>query len=576
MSQGRILATASLAALLAACAGTGPTSPGSSGIASDAEARCNMLANQIAEGPPVGGLKVTASVWQPRDTLAETREGSQTPLPAHCLVEGYFAEREGLVGGPYRIAFRMRLPQDWNERFFFQGGGGSNGVVGDATGPNGTGNTLALARGYAVIAQDSGHDNDRNSLPSRGGQLVFGHDPQARADYGHASLKPVYDLGQHIVSTFYGRASDTNIFWGCSKGGQEGMAFAQRYPEAFDGIVAMAPGMSLPRAAVAQAWDTQALTRIFAAREETPTVEGFRTLFSPEQITLVTEATLAACDSIDGTQDGVIAAIGQCTTARVEPRLRARECVGAANGTCLEPAQVDAMIRIMDGPYDSAGNALYASWAWDAGIGAPNWRTWKTGIPNGPPSLNILLGGGSLAAVFTTPPTALPPDPEQLLQWQLAFDFDDDAPHIYATDGDFGTSAWQDIGMRSTDLAAFRAHGGRLIVPHGTSDPVFSVLDTIAWWEGVDAATGGEAASFALVFPVPGMNHCGGGPATDHFDTLSALEDWVIDGQAPASIPASAGENTPWPGREMPLCPYPKIPLADAAGTYRCGSPLIE
>jgi feruloyl esterase len=329
--------------------------------------------------------------------------------------------------------------------------------------------------------------------------------------------------------------------------------------------------MSLPRSALAEAWGTQALAGIFSARAEKPTVEGFRTLFSNEQFELVRNATLAACDRLDGVEDGIVAAIGQCTTARVEPELRARQCNAQGAGACLEGAQVDALMKIMDGPRDATGNALYSSWAWDSGVGAPGWQAWKTGVVGGPPSLNILLGGASLAAVFTTPPTPLPPDPERLLAWQLAFDFNDDAAAIYAVRPPFVTSAWQDIGMRSTDLSAFRDLGGKIIVPHGSSDPVFSVLDTIDWWNAVNTANGGAAANFARVFPVPGMTHCGGGPATDRFDSLSALERWVIDGVAPTSIPAVAGEETPWPGRKMPLCPYPQIPLANGASGYRCG-----
>ena len=250
------------AALLYGCTTT------SSATANTPTAQCAALGDAVRAGAPVDRLVVTQSRWVATGEPVAVREGAVTNLPAHCLVEGYFAERPGLVGGPYRIGFRMRLPGDWNGRFLFQGGGGSNGVVGDATGPNGPGFPSALARGYAVVAQDSGHDNDRNNIPTMGGNLVFGHDPQARADYGHASLKPVNDLAHHIMRDFYGRDSQTDLFFGCSKGGQEGMAFAQRYPTAFDGIVATAPGMSLPRAAVAEAWDTQAFARVLVARGE--------------------------------------------------------------------------------------------------------------------------------------------------------------------------------------------------------------------------------------------------------------------------------------------------------------------
>lgn len=565
-SRGRNALPLLVPVLLGACTaqGGGPVAPVRA--VQFSATQCEALASAAVSSSPVSGLVVSTARWQSAGLIVDMRGTPSAPLPAHCLVEGHYGEREGTVGGPYRTGFRMRLPADWNGRFFFNGGGGSNGVVADASGFNGVGNRTALERGYAVIAQDSGHDNTRNNVAEFGGNLVFGHDPLARADYGHASLKPTYDLARHLIRRAYGRDATTKVFWGCSKGGQEGMAFAQRYPDAFDGIVAAAPGFALPRAAVAEAWDIQQFSGILRARGETPSLAGLKTAFSPAQSKLVGEAILAACDAGDGAADGIVSAAGLCTTAKVLPELRQRQCTPGAVGECLEPAQVDALVRVVDGARDSRGTQLYKPFPWDPGIASPGWAVWKTGLVNGPPALNAVLGAGSLAAVFTAPPTALGSDPERLLAWQLAFDFDRDAPKIYATSGPFKTSAWQDIGMRSPDLAAFRAHGGKLIVPHGMADPVFSASDTIAWWNEVDARNRGRAADFARVFPVPGMNHCGGGPATDQFDSLSALEDWVLHAKAPAEMPAKAGPATPWPGRQRPLCAYPTYAVPGPGG----------
>jgi feruloyl esterase len=55
------------------------------------------------------------------------------------------------------------------------------------------------------------------------------------------------------------------------------------------------------------------------------------------------------------------------------------------------------------------------------------------------------------------------------------------------------------------------------------------------------------------------MKHCAGGPATDQYDALTAVVDWVEKETAPDRIEATAGPMTPWPGRGRPLCPYPKI-----------------
>jgi feruloyl esterase len=149
-------------------------------------------------------------------------------------------------------------------------------------------------------------------------------------------------------------------------------------------------------------------------------------------------------------------------------------------------------------------------------------------------------------------------NPQSALDFALRFDFDSDARRIYATGGNFKRSAWEDISARSPQLAQFRARGGRMIVPHGVSDPVFSLNDTLAWYREADELNRGAAAEFVRVFPVPGMAHCAGGPATDQFDAFEALVNWVERGVAPARIVAKAGPQSPWPGRTRPLCPYPQ------------------
>jgi feruloyl esterase len=482
------------------------------------------------------------------------------PLPAHCEVFGTMQERKGRNGQRYAIRFHMRLPVAWNRRFVFQGGGGSNGEIGDALGKLGTGQPPALAQGFAVISQDSGHDNQANDDPSHNGRLAFGFDPEARANYGHRSLKAVADAGKEILLHYYHDRPRFSYFVGCSKGGQEGMEFAQRYPEEFDGIIAAAPGFSLPRAAVAEAWDTQVFGSLVKPAGSAFDVTQLHKAFSAGDMALVRSAVLEACDADDGLKDGIVGDYARCTQAKVVPRLRARACKADKAEDCLSDAQIEALVRSHQGPSNSKGEQLYSDWAWGAGVAGDDWRRWKIGDAAGrAPAFNVILGAGSLAAVFTTPPTALRNDPQALADYQMAFDFDRDAARIYATEAPFAHSAWEDIGARSPDLAAFRKRGGRLIVPHGDSDPVFSLNDTLNWYREVDAGAQGQAASFVRVFPVPGMCHCGGGQSTDSYDAFGALVKWVEQHKAPDMLPATAGPSSPWPGRERPVCAYPAV-----------------
>jgi hypothetical protein len=542
--------------------------------------RCATLSKRVRWAEP--DTRITDAVARPAGFTLVAPPQAQRPfppiaLPAHCELIGVMHERTGVDGQRYAIRFHLRLPETWNGRFFFQGGGGTNGDLGDAIGRLGGGAAPALVQGFAVLSQDSGHDNALNTVPGRGGQSAFGFDPQARADYGGASLKPAVEAALSTIKAYYGRGPRFSYFVGCSKGGQEGMMLAQRYPDLFDGIVAAAPGFSLPRAAVAEAWDTRSFAAVVLADHAKLTPASFASGFSDADLGLVGKTILKACDAADGAVDGMIGAFAACTSDTVLPELRRITCRSGKTADCLSPAQIAALVRTHDGPRDATGKPLYAGFPWDAGWADIGWRMWKTGSTDGRmPSINVAMGLPSLAAVFSTPPTALPADPQAALDFAMRYDFGDDAARIYATVAPFKRSAWQDIGARSSDLSAFRARGGRMIVPQGVSDPVFSINDTIAWLRDVDQRWQGHASEFVRLFPVPGMTHCGGGPATDDFDAFASLVQWVEHQAAPERILATAGPRSAWPGRTRPLCPYPRVARyngsgdIERAGTFTC------
>jgi Tannase and feruloyl esterase len=77
--------------------------------------------------------------------------------PAHCQADGTVNERTGAGGKTYGIGFAVALPDNWNNRFLFQGGGGYNGSVRPPLGGAAAGDSPGLARGFAVASTDSGH-----------------------------------------------------------------------------------------------------------------------------------------------------------------------------------------------------------------------------------------------------------------------------------------------------------------------------------------------------------------------------------------------------------------------------------
>jgi feruloyl esterase len=229
---------------------------------------------------------------------------------------------------------------------------------------------------------------------------------------------------------------------------------------------------------------------------------------------------------------------------------------------------------------------------WDAGIagctsnadcnlpGATNinggWRLWNIGgfnanfvphvsnTPNG--ALNFAsLGGGAIPLLFATPPILPAPTANDgLANLIMHYDFDTLAASIFGTSAAFPVSNTELLNVDALDLAPFKAGGGKLLIWQPQSGGPFSPQDMVNWYTEMNSAMrGGEenfnaARSFARLFLMPGVNHCGGGPGTSVIDAFSPVVNWVENGVAPASILGTAPAATPWPGRTRPLCPYPQ------------------
>jgi feruloyl esterase len=516
-------------------------------------------------------------------TLAE--EGSVSapgigPMPEHCIVKGKMNERISPVDGKtYAIGFEMRLPTDWNGRFFYQGNGGTDGNVvtafGNILGGGPTSN--GLLKGFAVISSDAGHTDDRSSQISG---AVFGIDPQARLDYGYNAVAELTPMAKSLIKTYYGKVPDKSYIVGSSNGGRHAMVAASRYAKLYDGFLAGAPGFNLPQAAVAQLWGVQRYAPISDWNSTTgrPDVS---TSFLPADTALVSDKILAKCDGLDGVLDNTVSNPLACQSV-FDIDLDVPTCPGAAthDGTCLSLDQKSVLASVHEGARNSMGEALYTNFLWDPGIRAGGWRNWKfvSSTTNRDP---VAVG-----FIFSTPPE----DPAVLngtgttlldyaLNWNGAgFDVDEDAPKIYATDSTYTESSMSFMTPPDLLMKKMHAKGGKLIVVHGAADPVFSVADTVDWYEGLSARYKKRTTDFARLFIVPGMSHSSGGPACDQFDLVDALVKWVEEGIAPDAITAKArgtGANVvnsevpvTWaPNRTRPLCAYPEVPRYKGTGS---------
>lgn len=431
--------------------------------------------------------------------IAATAAGVTPALPAHCRVDGVIDERTGRDGKPYGIGFAVTLPANWNGRFLFQGGGGLNGSVQPPLGGAYAGEKSALARGFAVASTDSGHRGE-------GFDASFLRDQLAALNFLYQAVAEVTVVAKAIVAQHYGKPQDHSYFVGCSTGGREAMMMSQRFPNYYDGIVAVAPAA---RTSFSNLGLRYAATQL---KQAPPMGEAER-----KQII---DGVLHACDALDGQKDGLIFAPQKC---EFDP-----------GSLSLPPATISAIRAVMQGPRTTKGRQVYPGYFWDTGIATTQGLP---GILAGP----FIPEGRPVGATMDVDAAA------------------DEAMDARAMVGD--SSAW-------TNLSTFRGHGGKLIFAHGVSDPWFSAKESVRYY-GELARDNPESplTDWSRLFLVPGMGHCGGGARTlDQFDLLSVLVDWVETARAPDRVVAT-GKSAP--GESRPLCPYPQYAQYNGSGDAR-------
>jgi pimeloyl-ACP methyl ester carboxylesterase len=565
-SERRRLRLATLVPLLLALGGCGGSDDGGTALPRPSAATpatllgsCEALADALHD---IENTTITASSTVAEGTLTVGR----TPVAEHCQVTGKMHERVSSIDGQtYAIGFEMRLPKNWNGRFFHQGNGGIDGDVITATGSFGGGpETHALQQGFAVLSSDAGHTKAQG--------IAFGIDPQARQDYGYQAVGKLTPMAKRVIEIAYGKVPDRSYFGGCSNGGRHAMVAASRYADEYDGLVAGAPGYNLPKAAIASIFGAQRYASIATDPAD------LSTAFTAAERALVVDAVLAKCDALDGATDGLVQDTDACQ-ASFSLANDVPTCGGARDGTCLSAEQKAVIASIFSGATTNTGSAVYSSFPYDSGLVGKDIAFWEFVGP-------LVLDSGAVGVIFKVPPES--PGSFNGPEFTLSSDIGSLLAQVNATDATYTESAMSFMTPPDpTELGTLKNRGAKLLVYHGVSDAIFSVDDTTAWYEGLRQNNGGDASSFARFFRVPGMNHCAGGPSTDQFDLLTPLVEWVETGKAPDRILATArgagnpgGVNdelpTDWSAnRTRPLCPYPKVARYDGSGDVESADSFV-
>ncbi len=426
------------------------------------------------------------------------------------------------------IRFAASLPTHWNGRFVMRGGGGYAGQQ-----PVKGRDDPLRDQGYVTASTDTGHDAARYPLAS------FAYNNRdGEIDYAYRAVHLTAVEVKALIDEHYGRPADYDYWLGCSTGGRQGLMSAQRFPEDFDGIVAGAPVLDFANTQIGGVWSSRAL-------REHP--------MGLEKIARVGEAIYAACDGLDGLEDGLIDDPRQC---RFDPRTDYPRCDGADRVDCLTEGQSAALAKIYGGVV-SRGEPYFPGQPVGAELGDPlgsaasrtsGWGGWFVAPGGGSPLLE------RFGVTFMRYMAFRQDDPD----WSLEqFDFDEDPYRMDAIRGI--------LDATDSDLTRFRDAGGRMITYHGWSDTALNPLMAVNYYENVLGETP-DAPDFYRLFMVPGMFHCAGGRGINTIDALPPLVAWVETGEAPARL---IGRRVDRDGEVLmtrPVCPYPQVARYTGAG----------
>jgi hypothetical protein len=419
----------------------------------------------------------------------------------------------------------------WNDKFRAQGNGGFAGYIDYA------GMGIAIRDGYATAATNTGHSADVTDA-----KWALGH-PEKIADFGYRGIHEMTQSAKVVIKAFYGDAAQHSYFSSCSNGGRQALMEAQRFPDDYDGILAGAPANFWTHLLTSAVWDAQALTLDPGS------------YIPSSKLPAIAHAVNDACDALDGVSDAVLNDPRNC---HFDPAVLL--CKGAESDSCLTAPQVTALKKLYAGAHDSHGRPIFPGFLPGAEEGQQGWTPWITGSGPGK-SLLFAFGIGFFANMVCGQP-----------DWNYKNANLDDA--VKAADERTG----HDLNSTDSNLAAFKAHGGKLILYHGWNDPAISALNSVDYYNSVvKTMREKQVDSFLRLYMVPGMQHCAFGPGPYRFGEAGslklsksndarhnielALEEWVEKGAAPSTIIATKYVDDD-AAKEMrmtrPLCPYPQ------------------
>ncbi|WP_158788882.1 tannase/feruloyl esterase family alpha/beta hydrolase [Granulicella sp. L46] len=446
------------------------------------------------------------------------------------------------------IHFELNLPEVWNGKALQYGGGTFDGYIGKSDGLGRTAVGLKkeatpLMRGYATLGSDGGHHRSYFPLPDAINALnaTFARNAEMQRNFAGEAVKKLHDVAVVLMKARYGAAPRRMYFIGGSTGGREALWMVQRYPADYDGVMA-----------AYAAWDQAELDLQFVRTAQALYAPGGFLGYSKTR--MIAHKVEERCDAKDGLRDGIISDPAGCDV----PAESLRCADGKPHHGCLSDAQLHTL----------------ETFATEERTAVP--------LSNG---VDSVPGYNVLAGASLTPSVGLlhfPLKNPVVVLNSFGYVIGDDVTRNFLMGGQNFNSRtldinsdgpWHDelvkaaveIDSTSVALEPFVAHGGKLILVHGTSDVVIPTNSTVDYYERVEARMGiEETKNFARLYLVPGMGH-GDGRFDGGFDTVGTLDAWVDGGVAPVNLVVTDNNN----GRTRPLCEWPAWPKYDGVGNVK-------
>lgn len=452
------------------------------------------------------------------------------------------------------ITVVLQLPEasKWNGRLAAAGGAGWSAMEGDAS------MIPAVDAGFAVVETNAGVTiNDLSPaawvLSSPGNPDLQRLNTFASVAYHDAAV-----IGKDVVASFYGQAASYSYWLGCSTGGRQGHMMAQRYPEDFDGISALAPAINWAQLMGTGSWARQIMYEMDVAPP-------------PCEFAALTAAAIAACDAYDCLTDGVVSEPDLCDFDPIAMVGQPYDCNGVNQTFTSGAAKV--VQNVWAGQRTRLGEPFWYGFGFDAFLG------------------RIASTSCATDRNCTVLPLTLTDD---WFRYWVTANPELDMANLSRAEYDrlthLGIQQYDSIiGTRDPDLTAFSGAGGKMITWHGLADELIPYDGSVDYYNRVREVDG-DVDDYFRLFLSPGTTHCAPGQGPFPHGVLDDLVRWVEEGSAPEQLIAQnltnidpttgnlSGSKNDTAGRGRPLCRYPRVQKyiggdADMVSSYRCNMP---